>query len=380
MKISIYIFSGLLTMSSLMALSCKHQSENHETKADSHNESASKNSEEIVLEPEAAVVFGVDIDTVRTGNFHEVIKATGLVMPASGETGIISAPKDGIVHFRKLSIGSDVARGTVIASIDSHAVSGGDSNAAAKAALETAKTEYERISALFKSRLVTASEYAAAKTAYELALNAYSPSASNGSATSPIKGVLTGLLVAEGQYVEAGTPIATVASAQSVTLKVDIPRKYSSQLPTIDNLILTTTYSDKPIDIASLGGYRVKGANIASETGATAYIPVYFTVNNNGSLEPGSTFTAYLTGLDRNNVITVPVSALSEQQGQYYIYERLDDECYAKHLVRTGSSDGKKIEILNGIEPGKLIVVEGVTTVRLAETGSAIPEGHTHNH
>ena len=78
--------------------------------------------------------------------------------------------------------------------------------------------------------------------------------------------------------------------------------------------------------------------------------------------------------------MSVPAEALSEQQGDYFVYERLDEECYAKRRVEIGASDGMRVEIRSGVEPGTLIVGKGVTTVRLAETGSNIPEGHSHNH
>ena len=51
-----------------------------------------------------------------------------------------------------------------------------------------------------------------------------------------------------------------------------------------------------------------------------------------------------------------------------------------KRPLTVGQRDGLRAEILSGIEPGEVIVTEGTTTVRLAESGSAIPEGHTHNH
>ena len=78
--------------------------------------------------------------------------------------------------------------------------------------------------------------------------------------------------------------------------------------------------------------------------------------------------------------MTVPNSALSEQQGQYFVYEQVHPEVYMKVPVTIGESDGRRTEILSGIEPGKTIVTQGVTTVRLAETSGNIPEGHSHSH
>ncbi len=116
-------------------------------------------------------------------------------------------------------------------------------------------------------------------------------------------------------------------------------------------------------------------------TGSTgAYIPVYFTVVNDGRILPESSFDAYLTGASRQGVISVPRTALSEQQGNFFVYEKLDDDCYRKLPVVTGNTDGQSVEIVSGLSSGQVIVTEGAVTVRLAEGAAVAPEGHSHNH
>ena len=63
-----------------------------------------------------------------------------------------------------------------------------------------------------------------------------------------------------------------------------------------------------------------------------------------------------------------------------YVFVRIDDDCYRKLPVRTGSNDGQRIEILSGLDGGEDVVVTGTTTVRIAESSGVIPEGHNHNH
>lgn len=46
---------------------------------------------------------------------------------------------------------------------------------------------------------------------------------------------------------------------------------------------------------------------------------------------------------------------------------------------RPAVSDGERVEILSGINPGDKVVTEGAVHVRLAAAGKSIP-GHTHNH
>lgn len=338
-------------------------------------------SEEIVLHEHEAERFGVKSDTIRPGEFFETIEASGRVMPSPADNSIVSAPTSGTVRFAQgINAGVKVAKGALIATVDPATASGGNPDRAAKAALDAAKRELDRLTPLYKDRLVTASDYNAALAAYEQAKAGYSATALSGRATAPVGGTITAINAAQGQYVEAGTPIATISSTRNLALRIDVPQKYFAAVPSLDNARVKFAYSPEAIDIASLGGKRLTGDAVPASGTSGAYIPVYFSITNDGSIVPESYFTAYLLGKRREGVISVPKTALSEQQGNFYVYQRLDEDCYRKKPVRTGSSDGINVEILSGIEPGDVIVTEGTTTVRLAEGASVMPEGHSHNH
>ena len=118
-------------------------------------------------------------------------------------------------------------------------------------------------------------------------------------------------------------------------------------------------------------------ASVSSQRG---YVPVYFDFANDGSFIPGSYVNVKLLGQPRQDVLSVPVSAVSEQQGAHFIYERLDEDCYRKIPVKLGMSDGINVEILQGLKGGEDIVSEGMVAVRLAESSGVAPEGHSHNH
>lgn len=336
---------------------------------------------EIILHSDIAERFGVETDTARAGEFMTVVEASGVVLPSTTSEGVVTAPTAGIVRFAPgIEAGRDVTRGTTIATIDARSMSGGDANAAGAAALAAAKREFERIDALYKERLATVGEYNAALAAYEQAKAGYSSSASKGLATAPISGVLATLNVASGQYAAAGEVIATIASNTAVNLRVDLPQKYYRQAADLTDATLSFSYLDEPVTVSAAGGKRTGVSTMPAPGATAAYIPVYFTVPGKHGILPGSSFTAHLLGKGRQGVITVPNTALLEQQGEFFVFEKLDDECYTKRRVRTGANNGLRTEILEGLPEGTPYVSVGATTVRLAETGAAIPQGHTHNH
>ncbi len=372
----------LLPLIILLSACGHHQaSEEHDHANEGHNHDAETAAAhgaegEIVLHSEVAAQFGVEIDTVGRGDFSTALRASGL-----GITAVVSAPTAGIVRIAPgIELGKDLSRGSVVATIDASGMSGGDANAAARAALEAAKTEYERMESLYADRLATIGERNAALAAYNQAKAAYSPSASAGRATSPIAGTLTSLDVRQGQYVDAGQVIATVASGGEQTLRIDLPQRYNAMASSLTDAVIAMPYDNQTIRLSEVGGRRLSKAPVAATGAAAAFVPVYFSAGNARGLVAGTTFTAYLLGSPRAGVVSVPATAISEQQGNYFVYEQLDGECYAKRRVEIGATDGRRVEILSGIVPGTPIVGKGVTTVRLAETGSNIPEGHSHNH
>lgn len=349
----------------------------HEHEEAAHNESKS---DEIVLEPEQAERFGVVVDTIEPRQFHEVIKLSGQVISSTSNTGTVSAPTAGILNISSaITPGAKVSKGATIAGISSKGMTGGDQNQAAKANLNAAKRELDRLTPLHKDGIVSTKDYNAALQAYELAKASYSSSAASGVASAPISGTIVELLVKQGDYVEAGQPIATISDNVSLNLKVDLPEKYATLQSQITDANVKLPYSDEYITLSSINGHRVSGtaAAVSSQPG---YIPVYFSFNNDGSFIAGSFVDVYLIGALKDNAIVVPVTALSEQQGNFFVYSKIDAEGYKKIHVTIGNSDGNNVEITSGLKGGETIVVKGAPIIKLAESSGAVPEGHNHNH
>ena len=74
----------------------------------------------------------------------------------------------------------------------------------------------------------------------------------------------------------------------------------------------------------------------------------------------------------------VPITAISEQQGLYYVYVQLDEECYQRREVELGADDGLRVRILSGLEPGERVVTRGAVNLKMASASGAIPHGHEH--
>ncbi|MGN1172564.1 MAG: efflux RND transporter periplasmic adaptor subunit [Muribaculaceae bacterium] len=356
-----------------------HEGHNHDAETP-ENEEDSHESEEITLHAHQADEFGVGVDTITAGDFAQIVKVSGQIESATTSRSVVSATASGIVRFAgNITEGRKVAAGAVIASISANGISGGDANAAARAALDAAKRELDRITPLHKDGIVSTKDYNAALQAYEAAKAAYSGTPSGGSATASTAGVITSLLVRQGEYVSVGQPIAIVSGNSSLTLRADLPEKYYNFLPTVSSANFRAAYTADIVCLKDLNGKLLSSAGAVGDN-QRGYLPVYFSFENNGKVVPGSFAEVYLIGAKRSGVLAVPVAAVSEQQGQHFVYVRLDADCYKKCPVILGGNDGDRVEIVSGIKSGDLVVTRGMTFVKLAETSGVVPEGHSHSH
>lgn len=359
-----------------------HHEHHHDHGHGSHDSDAAthEGDDVITLSPDVAERFGVVTDTADVRPFGGVVKAGGQILPSADGAAVISATTSGILTLNQgINVGSSVKAGAAIGSVKADVVSGGDANRAAKAELDAAKAEWERIDRLYADRLVTLAQYNTAKAAYERAKAAYSAPAAAGRAISPISGVITSLEAQSGQYVATGAPIATIAASGRLTLRVDVPAKSYAAVASAADARVSLPYSGATVLLSSLDGRRVSDTDALAAAGG-GYVPVTFSLRNDGSLIPGSAVEVYLLGAGSRRALTVPVSAVTEQQGSYFVFVRLDEDCYRKLPVEVGQSDGQDIEILSGLKGGENVVTQGVTAVKLAQASGNVPEGHSHSH
>lgn len=360
-----------------------HEHEGHDHEAEIHAEEKTAHSDEIVLTPEKAEAAGVEAEVVHPGAFREVIQAGGQILSAQGQEETVVAASSGVVSFsRKIAEGIEVGMGSELLSVSAEHIQEGDPVRKAKVAYEKAKEEYERAEKLVGSQIVSQKEFAALREAYQNARLAYeallpSKSGKGVAVKAPIGGFVKNCLVKEGDYVTIGQPLMTVTQMRRLVLKADVSERYYAQLPRIVSANFKTPYNNKVYSLENLGG---KVLSFGKSSGDTSYyVPVTFEFDNRGDMVPGAFVEVFLLSGERQGVISLPESALTEEQGLYFVYLKLDDECYKKQEVQLGTSNGERVEILSGLKDGDTVVTRGAIHVKLAAASNAIP-AHSHNH
>ena len=359
-----------------------HDHSGHSHEGDIHSEGEGS-PDEIILSAESAAAAGVKAETIMPGKFRSVLEVSGRIMPAPGNESTVVANVPGVVSFAApLVEGSRVNEGSPMFTISSSNLQDGDPVKRARIAYETAQKEYERAAKLVEDNIVSRQEYEAAKGRYETARLTYEALAADGSGNgtavkSPASGYVESCLVKEGDYVSVGTPLATVLSGNSMYLKADVSERYLSRLPGVKSANFRLSYSDKVFSTAGLDGRLLGYGRSTDET--NAYIPVTFAINASDDILAGAYAQIWLLSEERDGVISLPVEAITEEQGHNFVYIQLDPTCYKKQEVTLGATDGNRYEILSGLNGGETVVTHGAIHVKLASASNAIP-AHSHSH
>lgn len=367
----------------------EHEGEDHEGhdhEGDEHSRSsepATGHSDEIILPKAKAEAAGVKTSIIEPEVFEQVIKTSGQVLAAQGDESVAVATVAGVVSFRgKVTEGMSVGKGTALVTISSSNIADGDPVQRARIAYDISRKEYERMQALVKNKIVSDKEFAQAEQNYENARISYEALAKNHSAggqavTSPISGFVKNILVKEGDYVTIGQPLVSITQNRRLFLRAEVSEKYYPSLRTIGSANFKTPYDNKVYELKELNGRLLSFGKSAGEN--SFYVPVTFEFDNKGDIIPGSFIEVYLLSSPMENVLSLPRTALTEEQGLFFAYLQLDEEGYKKQEVTLGADNGKSVQVLSGIKAGDRVVTQGAYQVKLASASNAIP-AHSHEH
>ena len=365
-----------------------HDHSSHDHSTHSHNESSAHahdhghaHGEGIAFTKKQAEAAGLKVEKLSEVPFYGVIKTAGHLQTPVGNEVVVVATAAGVLYYTQSSLveGQAVNEGKALAAISAKKLQDGDPLLKAKLAYETALAEYERAQRLVEDKIVSAKEFEQIRLRYETAKTTYEGQAAGmtergASLASPITGYVKQLLVPHGSHVEVGQPVAVITQTRRLQLVAEVPERDYAQLAKVSEAHFRLTYSDRFYKTSDLNGRLL--AYGRSSVGA--FIPVTFEVDNVGDLIAGSYAEVYLLTQPESGVVSVPVSALTEEQGLYYVYVQLCAEEFEKREVHPGRRNGERVEILHGLHHGDRVVTHGAVQVKLASMTTAIPHGHSH--
>lgn len=384
MKTNIFISGAIFLGAACMSYTSCHSAHEHGDAEKASEETGHEG--EIVMSREASRLAGVGTETAEASEFREVIKTGGRIEAPSGARATVTARASGVVSFAdsRLAVGVPVKAGAALFTVSSRGMEQADGKRAATAALELAAKDLARAEELVKENLIPRKEYEKIKSDYAVAKAdaegvAVKGAAGSVAASSPVAGYVTSILVTQGQFVNQGDPLATVSQTRRMHLRADVSERQWARLGVVTGArVIVPALGEEAVDLSEYG-FRLVSSTMP-DVSASHYIPVYIEFDNPGMFRNGSVAEVYLLGAARTGVVSVPLEAVTEEQGHHYVFVEEHPDVFRRRPVELGASDGKRVEIRKGIASGDKVAVSGVSGIRLAESSGKTPPGHSHSH
>lgn len=246
----------------------------------------------------------------------------------------------------------------------------------AKASLDFADAEYNRMRALLDQKVISQSEFdqrrtqlEAARQTYQAALNGADQSfrsleaararvalarkaVDDTAVRAPLNGLVAERLVSVGDYVTRGQRVATVVRVDPMRVELTVPEQQVAMITVGQQVRLTVDAYPGEVFAAT-----VKFISPALRSDQRALTVEAVAANADGRLKPGLFATALVRQPDAAPALLVPASAVETVAGTSRVYI-VKDNTVDERIVTTGEKVGDKVEITSGVAEGEAVAAE----------------------
>lgn len=263
----------------------------------------------------------------------------------------------------RVSVGSTVRQGDVIATLDdrdlgARSEQGAGALAAAEAQAQQAEADLRRARTLFAKQAYTQQDLDAAATRATAAraqaaqardaLKQARVALGEANVRAPFDGVVAARLVDPGDMAGPGKPVAVVQDPATLRLEANLAERCAA--PLAIGTPLAVLVGAPPVEVAA----RVEEiAPVADPTTRTRLVKL--ALPPHAELRPGAFATVRLA-CDRHRALLVPAAAV-QRAGQLESVRLLIDGQPRLRNVRIGKAYGDRVEVLSGLRPGDTVLV-----------------------
>jgi membrane fusion protein, multidrug efflux system len=258
----------------------------------------------------------------------------------------------------------------------------------ARARLDEARKNRERIESLTQQGILSESEREAANASYEVAANRYRDAleeVNNRRAQlaqrrveveigrkqlddtaihAPFDGAIQERRASPGEYLTAGTPVVTIVRTDPLRLRVEAPERESAAIRTGQKVRIHLEGDERPhVGTVSRVSPAINQQN--------RMLVVEADIKNDGSLRPGSFVRAEIITRDDHQSLSVPADAIVTFAGIEKVFVVENGKAVEKP-VNTGRRGTNWVEVVTGVKVGEILVVSPGNL----QTGEAVKIEH----
>jgi len=337
---------------------------------------------------------GVTTDVVTEAEMSETVAVFGEVV--SGRQSRVAARVAGVAETVPLRVGDRVAEGDVLLEIDTELFEIGLAEARAQvtvaeagieavtARLDRAEKAFRRAEQLVANSTIAeaqledrASEYAEALglqqeararvEAARTALRRARYDLENATILAPFDGVVVEVSTEIGQFVAAGSQVATLIDTDAMEVEASVPARYVSALRP-DLPVAGRTDAGGALDLQLR-------AILPTEFASTRTRPVRFEIRSSEAAPAaGQSVTLNVPVSAPRTVAAVPKDALIQGRGGWQVFLAVEGQAQPRN-VEIGAALGDRFEVVSGLAPGDVVVVRGNERLRPGQDIAPRPIG-----
>ncbi len=349
--------------------------------------------EEITFLKEQQWKIDFATEEVQNRQVKSAVQAVGEVRPRPASYAEIISPVEGIISIASanqlVKPGQKVVKGQTMAVLVPP-MAAQNSWAEIYLDYEQAKSEYERAKRLKERNAVSEREFEQAWRNYELHkagfVNYFD---SEGSTmrfesknqqfiiTAPINGIVSDVSILPGQKVDRNQKIFSIIDPSVVWLRLELFAAQAAKLKDISGASINIPGNDTRINLDKSSLTLVSRGEIIDPKKHT--VTLWLEVDNRErKFLIGQTFSAQIYTSPAQDLLTVPLSAVYDDNSQKIIFVHTSGESFEKRELETGPIYHDFVAVLSGVKIGERVVSRGGYQVKLASTSEEI--GHPHAH
>ncbi|MCA3190921.1 efflux RND transporter periplasmic adaptor subunit [Cupriavidus sp.] len=339
----------------------------------------------IPMTPEQIRNANLGIAKAAPGKIRSAVEFPGEIRFNEDRTAHVVPRVAGVAESVVANLGQRVKKGDLLAVFASTQLSDQRSELlAAQRRLELARTTYGREKKLWEDKVSAEQDFLAARTALQEAeiaeANARQKLTAIGATASarainqfelraPFDGIVVEKHLALGEAVAAETAVFTISDLNTVWAEFVIAAKDLNHVRLGESVRVTSAAFDGTAE----GKISYVGALLGQQTRtATARVTLS---NPQMAWRPGLFVTVSVATGETDAAVVIDSEALQIDDGRQMVFAEVPGG-FAARPVKTGRSDGKRIEIVDGLAPGTRYVSANSFVLK-AEQGKAGAE-HTH--
>lgn len=306
----------------------------------------------------AAMAVQVVAVPVRQQAVVEAVSLVGSVTP--NEMVEVKAETDGTVFDIGFKEGERVEKGQLLLALDETKLKSAVNEAEAN--LKLARTSFDRTKQLRSDNLISQQEYDQAAAVFAVNEASHERKVREWKDTkvfAPFAGMAGARQISPGQVISRNTTLTWIVDLDTVKVEVKVPERYLSQVQPGRSL---------EFSVAAFPGKTFKGdvyfvSPQLEESTRTALVKARI-ANPGGLLRGGMFANLDLTLERRASALVVPEPAIVNNGDTTMVFVVDEKTNAVVRPVKVGERLAGKAEILTGLKPGELVIVEGVQKLR----------------